>query len=137
VEQARSEVRWGDTLAVGVTGAGVIGGQKRLVQVDERYSRAWLLRYLLQASRPLVVGEQINARFSFSEGIGSSAATYTRTLTILPPNAEVGPVSEWIACVQMVVDCELLNSSVLSTVSISASAWICPISPVYPMRTDH
>lgn len=133
MEQSRAEVRWGDALNVGVTGASSLDGRKRLVQVDERYSRAWLLRYHVSVSRPLLPGELVNAAFTFSEGVGSSAVRYRRVLTILPPNAENGPVSEWIACVQMTVDCELINSGVSDTLSLVASAWISPISPVYPL----
>ncbi len=133
MEQAAFQTRWGDSQILGVVNGSVFPPNKQLVQIAETYGRAWVLRLFLSSNRPLVVGEQVNARFAITEGVGSSLCTYTRTLTIDNTVQTVGPLSEDLAFVQLSVNVEFLNSGVLTPATISAQAWACPVTPVYPL----
>jgi len=138
VAAARSEVRWGDNFTVNVgAGGGLVTGSKRLVQVDERFSRAWLLRLFLTCSRPLVVGENINCEFRLDEGVGSAAAAWQQTLILVPPFQQAGPVPVPLAFAHLNLDAVFLNSSLLSDAVVTANAWVAPVVPVYPLGNHH
>ena len=138
VTGARSEVRWGDNFTVNVgAGGGVVVGAKRIVQVDERFARSWTLRLFLTCSRPLVVGENINCEFRLDEGVGSAAAAWQQTLSLVPPNQFVGPQSFDLAFAHLNIDAVYLNSSLLSDAIVTANAWVAPVVPVYPLGNHH
>lgn len=136
--QAWSETRWGDQLSVNIGAAGgLVLGSKRVIQVDERFSRSWTLRLYLACSRALVVGENINCRFDLVEGVGSAAAQWSQTLTLVAPNQFDGPTSFDLAFSHLNVDAVYLNSSLLSAGTVTAHAWVAPVVPVVPLGNRH
>lgn len=134
----RKETRWGDTLNQLVINGRLVPVQRRAVQIEEIYSRAWVMRTYISLSRALDVGESLDLAFGVTEGAGSSAATWQQLHKMGAGDQFLGPFTENVAARELIIDNIIQAGTIaLGSLTVSMVSWAAPVVPVYPEETSH
>ena len=145
----QSESNWGDTLTGTAPDDNPVTFRKRLVTVNERYSRVWILRAVTTYSRALVLpGDLAETRINVTEGqgrvsvpwqysfVGADGETQTPTMVHGAGGGffPISIVNSWmiVAASAFTVDVALTLAGAASPLIGTTSVWIAPGSPVYP-----
>lgn len=137
--QVLAESRWGGLQQFQLTAAGLVSIQFRAITVSEPYGRLWMVRRLIQLSRPLAAGENINVVYISNEGVGTASARYEQTDAMVAGQQSVGPAAliagpnPYVAASSLLVDIETRNSAILSAISGTVQCWCAPMIPVTPL----
>jgi len=146
---SQSETTWGDSLTGTALDDNPVTFRQRVVTVNERYGRVWIVRAVTSYARALVLpGDLAQTLVRVREGQGRVSVPWTYALVGADGETQtptmvwdaggfsfpISIVNSWmiVAASAFTIDVELTLAGAASPLTGTASVWIAPGSPVYP-----